>query len=468
MASHHDLPLFNLKAVVTETGLKPDTLRAWERRYGIPAPKRTPSGHRLYSQSDIDLLHWLIARQAEGLSISRAVEMWEQLQQDALRSPAAPAATDAVQPLFSQPAAHEHDDMLRSARARWVEACLRFDEQAAEQALSESFALFTPEMVCLEIIQKGLAEIGEGWYKGKVTVQQEHFASSLALRRLEAMLVATPPPTRAGRILIGCPPEEEHTFVPLLLSLLLRRHGWDTVYLGANVPLVSLERTIAATRPQLVVLTAQQLATAAGLLEMANILVDERIQVAYGGLIFNRLPELQRIIPGAFLGSRIDAAIATIKRLMASPHPFPLQRAKANDFDAALVHYREHQSEVEAEVWRLMHNHAISHRMLTAANLHFGRNIEASLLLGSMDFLGADLEWLEGLLINHVGMPSERVDEYLIVYLAAARTVLDDRAAPLTEWLARLVDGTAPPGSSGHFGTGKAPAHRSALTRTRR
>ena len=38
---------FNLKAVVQETGLKPDTLRAWERRYGLPQPDGTDGGHRL-------------------------------------------------------------------------------------------------------------------------------------------------------------------------------------------------------------------------------------------------------------------------------------------------------------------------------------------------------------------------------------------------------------------------------------
>src|SRR4030042_4721348 len=59
---------FNVKAVVRETGLKPDTLRAWERRYRLPRPERTAGGHRLYSQRDIDCLRWLAARQTEGLS----------------------------------------------------------------------------------------------------------------------------------------------------------------------------------------------------------------------------------------------------------------------------------------------------------------------------------------------------------------------------------------------------------------
>ena len=71
-------PAYNLKAVLKETGLKPDVLRAWERRYGLPSPGRTEGGHRLYSDHDVALLKWLMQRQAEGLSISRAANLWQE------------------------------------------------------------------------------------------------------------------------------------------------------------------------------------------------------------------------------------------------------------------------------------------------------------------------------------------------------------------------------------------------------
>ena len=78
--TNDDTPIYNLKAVVQETGLKPDTLRAWERRYSLPEPNRTGGGHRLYSQQDINTLKWLLARQDEGMTISRAVSLWRGLQ----------------------------------------------------------------------------------------------------------------------------------------------------------------------------------------------------------------------------------------------------------------------------------------------------------------------------------------------------------------------------------------------------
>ena len=71
-------PAFNLKVVLKETGLAADTLRAWERRYGLPVPQRSAGGHRLYSQRDIETIKWLMKRQEDGLSISRAVDLWNE------------------------------------------------------------------------------------------------------------------------------------------------------------------------------------------------------------------------------------------------------------------------------------------------------------------------------------------------------------------------------------------------------
>src|SRR3954471_20745810 len=66
-------PVFNTKAVAYETGVPADTFRAWERRYGVPRPQRTPGGHRLYSERDIAIIRWLRDRTDEGVNISHAV-----------------------------------------------------------------------------------------------------------------------------------------------------------------------------------------------------------------------------------------------------------------------------------------------------------------------------------------------------------------------------------------------------------
>ena len=72
-------PVYNLNLVLQETGIKADTLRAWERRYNLPQPERTEGGHRLFSEYDIETIKWLIARQEDGMRISRAVDLWNNI-----------------------------------------------------------------------------------------------------------------------------------------------------------------------------------------------------------------------------------------------------------------------------------------------------------------------------------------------------------------------------------------------------
>jgi MerR family transcriptional regulator, light-induced transcriptional regulator len=234
-------PAFNLKVVLQETNIAADTLRAWERRYGLPMPQRTAGGHRLYSQYDIETIKWLLTRQAEGLSISRAVDLWNEHNASGVDplagfSPSAFTSVQATPAIYISP-----DTNLDSLRAQWIAACMKFSEANSEQVLNQAFSMFPVESVCMEILQKGMVEIGSLWYENGASVQQEHFASGLAMRRLDSLLSASPAPTRNQTVLVGCPPNEWHTFTTLLLSLLLRRRGLNVIYLGANVPAEQFE-----------------------------------------------------------------------------------------------------------------------------------------------------------------------------------------------------------------------------------
>jgi methylmalonyl-CoA mutase cobalamin-binding subunit len=289
-------------------------------------------------------------------------------------------------------------------------------------------------------LQKGLVNIGEGWYRGEVTVQQEHFASALAMRRLDALVAATPAPTRLGRILVACPPEEEHTFSPLLLTLLLRRHGWDVVYLGADVPTSRLEMTIATTRPQLIILTAQQLHTTATLYEMAQVLQQEHVPLAFGGAIFNYLPALRARIPGYFLGEHLEHTAQMVEQLLVSPRLAPPSSGigHSETYQQALPHYREQQALIEAQVWQAMKGVEIPHERLAKANHKLARNIIAALVLGDIEFVGPNIAWIQGLLINQP-IPLVQLHQYLKAYYRAAQQHLGEQGQVIVNWLERLT-----------------------------
>ena len=323
MTATNRTPIYNMNAMLQETGLSADVIRVWEKRYQLPKPGRSAGGHRLYSQYDIELVKWLRARQLEGLSISRAVELWRDrvaAGQDPLGE-AAPEVVSVVEPLL--PA----DTRIKVLRNHWLDACLAFDGQSAEDLLNQAIALYPIETVCIEVLQWGLKSLGDLWYAGKASVSQEHFTSGMVINRMEAMLLAVPQPTRGQTVLIGCPAGELHTFPALLLTLLLRRRGWKVINLGANVPADQLVETAQALSPEIVVLVAQTLPSAAALKDTVALLGQLNIPVAYGGLVFNRVPALRNSIPAWFLGESVSGAVSQIAQLASEATIFPAEPA---------------------------------------------------------------------------------------------------------------------------------------------
>jgi DNA-binding transcriptional MerR regulator len=424
-------PTFNLKAVVQETGIKPDTLRAWERRYGLPQPNRTPGRHRLYSQYDIDMLKWLQERQDEGLSISRAVDLWRQLESEG----DSPFEIYAIGDDETAVTTVLEGDSINQLREAWIAACLKFDEHLARQILSQAFAMFSLEMVCFNLLQSALVEIGIGWYEGRVTVQQEHFASALAIRQLEALLNAAPPPNRHGRIVIACAPEEQHTFSALLLTLLLRQRSWDVIYLGADVPPDRLEAMLTTVHPQLLIVTAQTLHTAGRLAGIAVLAQHNHTPMAYGGGVFTVIQDITSHIPAHYLGDDLRGALQIIEQLMAGMRAEPQAQLALPEYVVALDHFVEHRSAMEADVLEALLSLNIPIRFLKNANRDFGDSIQAALSLGDINLLDDNLEWVHGLLMNfHYRMPEEAMRPYMTAYRQAAETHLDERGRPLIDW----------------------------------
>ena len=428
-------PAFNLKVVVAETGIKPDTLRAWERRYGLPQPGRTKGKHRLYSPHDLETIKWLVARQEEGMSISKAGKLWRQMEADG-QNPLLVYGEAAVEETAVAPISGNRIEELRHS---WINACLQFNETAAEQILAQAFALYSPEIVCLQVLMKGLATIGSQWYAGEATVQQEHFTSALAMRRLHILLAAAPPPTRRERIIVTCPPQEDHTFVPLLISLLLRYRGWDVVYLGADVPRERFESALDTIRPNLVLLTAQQLYTAASLLDIAQFLAEQHVPLAFGGLIFNLIPDLHKRIPGHFLGAPLEDTPHLVENLLNFGPPIPDVAPVGESYQNALTHFRQQQSQIEAHMWQQFQQAKMPYEHFINANRHLARNITSALTLGDMAYIGTELAWIEQLLANYQ-WPAGTLQHYMAAYHEAAVLYLNGRAQPVVDWLTQSVE----------------------------
>ena len=282
-------------------------MRSWERRYKLPQPQRTDGGHRLFSEYDIQTIKWLNARKKEGMSISRAVCLWREVESQGGDPLSSPSTDPFPQPILE--ISTQGVQRLADLKNGWVKAVLNFDGTAAEQLLTQAFAQFPMETVCVEILQSGLSTIGTLWYQGVASVQQEHFASELVDQRLHSLIAAAPQSVRDKTILVALPPGENHTFSALLITLFLRYRSWQVIYLGANVPQEHLQETIENTKPDLVVMAAMRLETSVTLSETTAFLKDMDVPTAFGGWIFNQISGLAQKVPGQYLGEDVLEAI---------------------------------------------------------------------------------------------------------------------------------------------------------------
>lgn len=422
-------PAYNLKVVVKETGLAPATLRAWERRYDLIKPMRSSGGHRLYSEDEINLLKWLVARQKDGLSISRAVELWRN-QNIHAPSPKHISHVEQMVPSLSQ-------GMLDQLRQSWLEACLAFNETEAELATAKALAIATPEVVCTQVLQKGLAELGEGWYASNTSIQQEHFASTLVARHLNALFAVAPMPTRPERLLATCPTGEDHDLALLMLAFLLRWRGWEVIYLGADVPLDRLDATLRATSPHMVLSVAQTLPGAASLNELAEFTNTRAIPLAYGGGIFNQIPDLTERIPGYYLGQQIETAPKVIEQLLTSKTSQTASTSLQPAYITALVEFKEKEALIATRVRQILKSSPIDPHYVEVANTSFTRAVVAALILGEINYLNNSVIWLNGLLKNN-GVSPDLTIQYYQAFRQAMQEQPGLQAEPVLEWLSRF------------------------------
>ena len=300
-----DRPTYNTAAVEQQTGLRPATFRAWERRYGFPKPRRLPGNQRLYSDQDVAAIRWLQRRTDEGLSISHAIRLLHvRLREGVVAHP-----QRGVEP--GRPTAAMADDLLR--------ALLMLDAATAEQILREAFAMYRVEEVCLGVMAPTLVEIGERWHRGEIGVATEHFASSFVRRKLFSLFNAYEAGRGRGLVFAGCAPDEWHEIGLLMISLFLVRRGIRLSYLGPNLSADDgLAETLRHHRPDLLIVSAACETTAERVHDLASIieaLPEPRPGLGFGGHGFDDEARRQRV-PGTYLGPDAEAAVRIVEHLL--------------------------------------------------------------------------------------------------------------------------------------------------------
>jgi DNA-binding transcriptional MerR regulator len=297
--------LYSIKTICTETGLLPVTLRAWEARYKLIHPARSKSNYRLYSEADLELLHWVKNRVDAGNPIRLVAAEAARLRRAGKRMEA-----PAAQPLRGGMPAPSVDFLY--------EALIAHQENAADRCLKEALARFDLTAMCQDVLTPCLWRIGDAWERGAIRVADEHFASTYIRGKLLAWFQAKPGPRRGALILIGCGPMEFHDIGSLMLALLLRGRRRRVEFLGQDLDLDDFRAYIHEIRPALVCLSANAEPAARRLIGFEKSLehIHPRPIYGFGGRAFNQIPSLRKAISGIFLGETLAGAVNRIQDLL--------------------------------------------------------------------------------------------------------------------------------------------------------
>jgi DNA-binding transcriptional MerR regulator/methylmalonyl-CoA mutase cobalamin-binding subunit len=228
-----DVGPFRIGELSRRSGVSPELLRAWERRYDLLRPTRSPGGLRLYTAHDLERVEAMRRHLTAGLAAAEAAALAGRIETGAADESPSPDA----------------------ARVELGAALAAFDEAAAHVVVDALLARMSLDALLRDVVVPYLHDLGERWERGEVSVAQEHFASSVLRGRLLGLARGWGRGL-GPRVVLACAPGEQHDLGLIVFGLALRARGWRVVYLGADTPLGSVADAARACDPELVVISA--------------------------------------------------------------------------------------------------------------------------------------------------------------------------------------------------------------------
>lgn len=227
-SNHREKPsvlegLLPIRTVANLTGVNPVTLRAWERRYNLITPQRTPKGHRLYTRNDIELIKQVLYLLDQGISVSQVKPLLDQ-------------STGQVSITPASDTGMTWENYLQ----KMIEAIECFDEYALDKIYTEALSLYPVDVVSQRLITPLLRVLGEHWQDSGTGIAEEHFFSVYLRNKLGARIHHVNRRSSSPLLLLACLPGELHEIGLLFFALASVDFGYRVLILGANTPLDQL------------------------------------------------------------------------------------------------------------------------------------------------------------------------------------------------------------------------------------
>lgn len=262
--SDADEPTYPLRAAARLTGLTPEVLRAWERRYGVVEPLRTPGGTRRYRAADLERLRLVKAAVDAGHRIGQVARLSPaELERRASATLASP--TPGLETV--------------------LKAVERLDAARVQHLLSLQLSALGPVRFAHEFALPLVREIGERWASERLGIASEHLSSAVLRSMLGSALTPTAASLLGPRIVFATPTGERHELGLQMAALTAMSAGANPIYLGADVPVEDLLGAVEDASAEVLALSVVCVPTASAGRSIAAIRagLGERVRLWIGG-----------------------------------------------------------------------------------------------------------------------------------------------------------------------------------------
>jgi MerR family transcriptional regulator, light-induced transcriptional regulator len=242
---------FNIQVASQLSGVASATIRAWEKRYKAVVPERGENKHRLYSEIDIEKLALLFKLTELGQSIGKIAHLplseLKEIYSKLLHRP-----YDERHVVTTH---HEKIDVEKMLSSFYL-ALSAYKLDIISHELDKAKTLLSPRELCLDILIPLFREIGNKVARNELTIAQEHTLSAIVSFHLGQMIGLHYQKSllRDELILITTPEGEMHEIGILASSLLCVHYGIKFIFLGANLPALSLAEAANALNPKVLLI----------------------------------------------------------------------------------------------------------------------------------------------------------------------------------------------------------------------
>ena len=280
----------NIKVVVQITGINENTLRAWERRYKVIEPERGADGRRLYSKKDVEKIALLWKLVKKGYLIGTLANMSnQQLKKMEMEGSEIELSAESSNVLNDTQVEKEQVHLNTI-----IDSLKKFNLDSIQQSLQRARFELSPQTIISDLILPLLREVGIRVAEGTLSISQEHLLSSLLRDHLGNLYQSLSPydykkKINSEKVLLTTREGDLHEFSILLAAILCRIHGYETYYLGPNMPVKDLAQACQQFKIDILILglaslpVKNEMITASDFISELDQLAPKRIQFLSGG-----------------------------------------------------------------------------------------------------------------------------------------------------------------------------------------